>query len=60
LEFAKKISALIDLKTIVTIALVGAVIYLAIVGKIDANKVYELAIIVVTYYFVKKKVDESK
>jgi len=39
LEFAKKISALIDLKTIVTIALVGAVIYLAIVGKIEANKV---------------------
>ena len=54
MEFAKKIAALIDVRTIVTLSLVAAVIYLSVTGKIESQKAYELALIVVTYYFVKK------
>ncbi len=54
-----KIAKLIDVKTIVTFSIVGAVIYLAVTGKLEANKVYELCMIVVTFFFV-KKADEAK
>lgn len=56
----KKIAALIDVKTIVTFSLVGTVIFLAATGKLEPQKAYELALIVVTYYFVKQKTDKTE
>ena len=59
-EILKQIAKLIDVKTIVTFSLVGTVIFLAVTGKVESQKAYELALIVVTYYFVKQKTDEQK
>ena len=50
---------MIDVKTIVTFAVVGTVIYLAIAGKLDATKLFELCMIIVTFFFV-KKADDNK
>lgn len=50
----EKIAKLIDVKTIVTFAVVGAVIYLAVTGKLDSTKLFELGMIIVTFFFVKE------
>ena len=55
----EKLAKLIDVKTIVTFAVVGTVIYLAIAGKLDATKLFELCMIIVTFFFV-KKADDNK
>ena len=55
----EKFAKLIDVKTIVTFGVVGAVIYLGVSGKLDATKIFELAMIIVTFFFV-KKADENK
>lgn len=55
----EKFAKLIDVKTIVTFAIVGAMIYLAVTGVLAADKLFELGIMIVTFYFV-KKADEAK
>jgi hypothetical protein len=50
-----KIAKLIDVKTIVTFALVGAVTYLAIVGKIEPKDMITMTMVVLTFYFTRKK-----
>ena len=52
----EKFAKLIDVKTIVTFSVVGTLIYLAVRGMIDSSKVYELALMVITFYFGVKKV----
>ena len=59
MEILKQIAALIDVKTIVTFAMVGATIFLAVTGKLEAAKLFELTMIIVTFFFV-KKADEQK
>ena len=48
---------LIDVKTIVTFALVGTVVYLGATGALDTDKVYTMAMMVIAFYFGKR--DES-
>jgi len=50
----EQFSRLIDVKTIVTFSIVGTVIYLAVADKLDSTKIYELALMVVTFFFGKK------
>ncbi len=50
----EKIAKLIDVKTIVTFALVGTMVYLGVEDKIDSEKVYLMAMVILTYYFTKK------
>jgi len=50
----EQLSKLIDVKTIVTFSIVGTVIYLAVADKLDSTKIYELALMVVTFFFGKK------
>lgn len=58
-DIGKQISKLIDVKTIVTFSVVGAVIYLSVTGKLDSSKIFELGMIIVTFFFV-KKADEGR
>lgn len=51
----EKIAELIKVKTIVTFALVGTVVYLGITGKIEPKDVIMMAMVVLTYYFTKKE-----
>lgn len=55
----EKLTKLVDVKTIVTFSIVGTVIFLAVTGKLEPNKVYEMAMIVITFFFV-KKADQPK
>jgi hypothetical protein len=55
----EKFAKLIDVKTIVTFAIVGAIIFLGVTGQLDPAKIFELGMIIVTFFFV-KKADENK
>lgn len=50
----EKIAKLIDVKTIITFALIGAVIGLTAAGKLDAEKVFSLATMAVSFFFAVK------
>ena len=54
----QKFIKLIDVKTIVTFSVVGTLLYLSIVGKIDPTKIFELALMTITFYFGVKKASE--
>lgn len=55
----EKLAKLIDVKTIITFALVGTTIYLACKGTIEAKDIVLFVGIVLTYFF-NKKPDEAK
>ena len=50
----EKIAKLIDVKTIVTFALVGAMIGFTAVGRIDPEKLSGLATMAVSFFFAVK------
>ena len=55
----ENIAKLIDLKSLVTLSLTGALIYGFIIGLIEAKDFVMLITMVFTFYFA-KKVDEIK
>ena len=55
----EKIAKLIDVKTIVTIALVGAVIVFTAEGKIDPEKLTSMATMAVSFFFAVKLKDQK-
>lgn len=50
----KKISDLIDVKSIITILMFGVFSYLSIVGKIDGKDFMFILGMIATFYFAKK------
>ena len=54
----EKIAKLIDLKTIITIAMTGAMIYGFVVEKITPEQFMTIATMIFTFYFAKK--DKNK
>lgn len=50
-----KIAKLIDIKSIVTLALTGVVCYLVSTSKMDVKDFFALVMMVFTYFFTKKK-----
>lgn len=58
-EITKKLAKLIDVKTIVTFSVVATIVFLSVTGKLEPNKIFELGMIIVTFFFV-KKADENK
>lgn len=46
-----KFAKLIDVKSIVTFSVVGAVIYLGIIGQIPSDKMYTLGFMIVSFFF---------
>ncbi len=50
----EKIAKLIDLKTIITISMTGALIYGFVVGKITSEQFMTIATMIFTFYFAKK------
>ena len=52
----EKFAKLVDVKSIITFALVGCVCYLAIAGKIEVSSEFFASIVsaVITYYFTRK------
>lgn len=50
-----KLSKLIDVKTLVTFAVIGVFSYLAIIGRIDTKDVMIVVTAIITYFFSKPK-----
>ncbi len=55
----EKIAKLIDVKTIITIALVGAVIVFTANGKIDPEKLTSMTTMTVSFFFAVKLKDQK-
>ena len=51
----KEIKKLIDLKTIITISITGALIYGFVVAKITPEQFMTIATMIFTFYFAKKE-----
>lgn len=54
MKIKDKIAKLIDLKSIITIAITGALIWGFVTNKIDAEKFMTIATMIFTFYFAKK------
>jgi len=51
MEFLKNLAALVRVKTIVTLAVMGVFVYLAVTGKISADNVMIVVSTVIAFYF---------
>jgi uncharacterized protein with ATP-grasp and redox domains len=51
----EKLAKLIDVKTAITFSIIAAVIYLGVTGKIPPDKMFELALMIVGFYFGTQK-----
>lgn len=58
MKIKERIAKLIDLKSIITIAITGALIYGFVTKMIDAEKFMTIATMIFTFYFAKK--DDKK
>lgn len=58
IEVIKKIAKLIDLKSIITLAITGFLMYGFVVKVISAEQFMTVATMILTYYFAKK--DKNK
>lgn len=56
----KEIKKLIDLKTIITISMTGALIYGFVVSKITPEQFMTIATMIFTFYFAKKDNKDDK
>jgi len=51
----ERLANLINVKTIITFCITGVICYLAIAGKIEAEKIYSLALMIISFYFGTQK-----
>jgi hypothetical protein len=56
----KELKKLIDLKSIITIVLIGLLAYGFIVGKITSEQFLPILTMVITFYFAKKSNKEGE
>lgn len=54
-----KLANLIDVKTIVTFAVVGVFSYLSITGKIEPKDLMAVVLMVITFFFAKKSTEDK-
>ena len=54
-----KFANLIDVKTIVTFAVVGVFSYLSITGKIEPKDLMAVVLMVITFFFAKKSTEDK-
>lgn len=57
-EIKEKIAKLIDLKSIITILMVSALVAGFFMGKINASEFIPLVTMIITFYFAKKGKDD--
>jgi hypothetical protein len=60
MDFGKNAAALIKVKTIVTFVVMYVFTYLSITGKITPNKVMEVVLVIIAFFFAKKDDAEVK
>ncbi len=57
-EIKEKMAKLIDLKSIITILMVSALVIGFFIGKINASEFIPLVTMIITFYFAKRGKDE--
>lgn len=55
----EQIKKLIDVKSLVTLTLTGVFAYLAIVHKVSSEQFMTVFVMIMTYFFTKKKKEEE-
>jgi len=55
-----KLAKLIDLKSIITLSMVSALVVGFFAGKINANELIPLVTMILTFYFTKKEKEEGE
>ena len=56
----KKLTKLVDVKSIITLAFGGVFAYLAVVGKISEDSFMTVFVMIMTYYFAKGRVNSDE
>jgi len=51
----KNVAKLIDVKTIITLSVISAMIYLAVTGKVQPDSIKDFGLMIVGYFFGTKK-----
>ena len=58
MSFKERLAKLIDVKTVVTFAVVGVFSYLFVVGKIEPKDFMAVVMMVITFFFAKQSTKE--
>lgn len=58
MSFKERLAKLIDVKTVVTFAVVGVFAYLSVVGKIEPKDLMAVVMMVITFFFAKQSTKE--
>lgn len=58
MSFKERLAKLIDVKTVVTFAVVGVFSYLSVVGKIEPEDLMAVVMMVITFFFAKQSSKE--
>lgn len=58
MSFKERLAKLIDVKTVVTFAVVGVFAYLSVVGKIEPKDLMAVVMMVITFFFAKQQSKE--
>ena len=53
----EKFAKLIDVKSIITLFVVGVFCFLAVMGRISEQQFMSITLMIITFYFTKKKED---
>ena len=49
----EKLSALLEVRKIIALVIVFVFVFLAVTGKLNSDKAFEIILMVITYYFAK-------
>lgn len=58
MSLKERLAKLIDVKTVVTFAVVGVFAYLSVVGKIEPKDLMAVVMMVITFFFAKQSTKE--
>ena len=58
MSFKERLAKLIDVKTVVTFAVVGVFAYLSVIGKIEPKDLMAVVMMVITFFFAKQSTKE--
>ena len=58
MSLKERFARLIDVKTVVTFAVVGVFAYLSVVGKIEPKDLMAVVMMVITFFFAKQSTKE--
>lgn len=59
-KLGTKLANLIDVKSLTTLALMAAFVFLSITGVIAAEQFLQIFLVIITYYFTKKSDSSNK